>query len=201
MQNKYNCLRFLVILLLLPAVAAIAQKTSKKGKLDVPQIAPLETRTSLIDSAVAEIKASLETFTLKNADRTDGSNKEKVFGYLAEGAENNQFSLLRNEMENSNGLTHNRFYLRDGKIFCWILFRQETAAQNPRARKRQTIYYCDGGKIFHAIQKKALLNENLDDAPFELANLDDLVSMTEFMNRKFQSLAEAFSPVAKASDN
>lgn len=140
-----------------------------------------------LDSAVAVIENSLEKFELKTAERADGSNQEKLFAHLADA----NFALLRNEMSNSNGLTENRFYLSDGQVFCWSLLRQDSP-KSARPQKRLTIYYCENGKIFTALQKRAAAGAALEGVEFEPATLDDAASMTEFMLRKFQSLREPF---------
>jgi hypothetical protein len=200
-----NCkpLHVLMVIALVIAIAPfslIAQKSSKKSKVQAPTI-PLEVRVARIDSIVGTMEASLETYSVQTADRNDGSNQEKVFAYSLKDAPSEGNQIVRNELVNSNGRTENHFYHASGQVLCWTLYREETTKQSPRPRKRFTKYYFEDGVVFHSVERVAPISEDLEAQGFVPLPISEVSTMSEFMNRKYQHILDAFNQGWKVTDN
>jgi hypothetical protein len=201
-----NCKTLHVILVLVLSMivtapsSLIAQKSSKKSKVEASTV-PLEIRVARIDSIVGMMEVSLEALSIQTAERNDGTNQEKVFAYFAKESQSDSLQLVRNELVNLNGRTENHFYQTAGQVFCWTLYREETTKQSPRPRKRFTKYYLENGQVFHAIERVAPINEDLTVQSFAVLPIAEVSTMSEFMNRKYQHILDAFKQGWKVTDD
>jgi hypothetical protein len=179
-----------------------AQKSGRKSKGVETTTVPLEVRVAQIDSIVGMMEASLDAYSPQTADRNDGTNTEKVFAYFAKDSETENLQIVKNELVNLNGRTENHFYQNAaGSVFCWTLYREETTKQSPRPRKRFTKYYLENGVVFHAIERVAPIQEDLTVQSFGVLPITEVSSMSEFMNRKFQHILDAFKQGWKVTDS
>ncbi len=153
-------------------------------------------RVAQIDALAQKIEATAAARPAQTAPKADDAataeNPEKIVATWADDSHANLL-LLRHEANSGQVKTENRFYFEAGKIVLWQALRDDTqATQSPRARKRLTQYYCADGKVFQILEKAAAAGENLDNQTFTPVPVADIAAMTEFLNRKFQHLLEAF---------
>jgi hypothetical protein len=189
----------LVLALLTAAPFSLIAQKSKKNKVTIPNV-PLEVRVARIDSIIENMEASIGNFSLQTADRNDGTNDEKVFAYFSKESQSDSLLVVRNELVNLNGRTENHFYQTAGQVFCWTLYREETSKQSPRPRKRFTKYYLENGQVFHAIERVTPIQEDLTVQSFAVLPIAEVSSMSEFMNRKYQHILDAFKQGWKVTD-
>lgn len=183
MQPKLSLLALALALAVPPSL--FAQNPAKNA----PE--PAGNHVSRLDSMRLQWEAALPSLVTQTAERGDEDHADKVFAHYFSEASPDSLAVLRNELTGAGSRTENRFYLSAGKVFCWSLYREDNA-DSPRARKRLTRYYCEGGVIFHVVEKSVPVQENLDNQEFTIVSIADAKSMTEFMNRKFQHLLDAF---------
>lgn len=184
MQPKLSLLALALWLACSPALSA---QQSANAPVETPEI-----RAAQLDSMAQKLDTALSTLTTQAATRGDEYHSDKVFAHYFSEASLDNLAVLRNELEGESSRIENRFYLSAGKIFCWSLLREEKSKDSPRARKRLTRYYCENGVIFHVIEKSVPAQESLENQEFVVVPVAEAKAMTEFMNRKFQHLLDAF---------
>lgn len=182
----------LSLLALALALAALPSLFAQTPAQNTPQ--PAENPVARLDSMRLQWEAALPSLATQTAERGDEYHTDKVFAHYFSEVSPDKMAVLRNELSSGGSRTENRFYLQAGKVFCWSLYREDKS-DSPRARKRLTHYYCENGVVFHVSEKSVPAQESLDSQVFTTVSIADPKSMTEFMNRKFQHLLDAFQKV------